>query len=315
MKNLAFALVTSFLTSSVAFSQVAEQLLTQDILTSQKVMEADTKIYTYFTINPHASFNTLEGRREFVQRAVLSNAAGKFWDMRFTNDSRKDFACGPGLYFAIDPHISKQYGNSFIEMTIPKGTRFINVVQAIPVKQETINALIAEGFMTEADKSILFPADNRPLNNRKDRTGFYRDTLRAMVNPKYTRFRNLVQKIFATNGIQFVEYNFNTSLSGFCKHAKTSAFLFVGVKNLKDATKAKITAEFSSVDMYSTHVSFQNKSSEEVVRLNEILKFRTLLDDMTNLRASGTGVPKGYILQRYSSAEVQDIKDQTFNCK
>ena len=108
-----------------------------------------------------------------------------FWDAEFTDTSTKNYAAGGGLYFAIDPQISKQYGNVFIKITVPAGTPYINVVAPIPLKKDTLAALVSEGHITTADYAVLFPKQ----------TGFYRDTLRAMVDPKYSSFRNLVQNI------------------------------------------------------------------------------------------------------------------------
>jgi hypothetical protein len=309
MKHLAFVLVASFLTSSVAFSQVAEQLLARDILATKKSMPAATKIYSYFSIQPNSYFDSLTNRREFVQR-VLKNGATSFWNMGFNNNDRTAYACGPGMYFAIDPHISKKYGNSFVEMTIPQGTNYINVVNAITINKDTMAALVSENFITEADKAILFPPD-KPTGKR----GFYRDTLRAMVVPQYAKFRKMVQNIFATNEIQFVEYNFNTSLSGFCKSAKTSAFLYVGLQDTRNAESARVSEVFSDVNMYSTEIEIKNQSSEEESRQSEIVKFRSLLDEMSNLRAQKIAIPKTLIPSRLSSDEIKTIKSQTYSCQ
>lgn len=309
MTNLAFGLVASFLTSSLAFSQVAEQLLARDILATKKTMPAATKIYSYFNIQPNAYFDSLTNRREFVQR-VLKNGATSFWSMNFNSADRTAYACGPGMYFAIDPHISKKYGNAFVEMTIPQGTNYINVVNAITISKDTMVALASEGFITEADKAILFPPD-KPTGKR----GFYRDTLRAMVMPKYTKFRKIVQNIFATNEIQFVEYNFNTSLSGFCKSAKTSAFLYVGLQDSRNSESAQVADSFSDVNMYSAEIEINNQSNEEELRQAEIIKFRSLLDEMSNLRAQKIAIPKTLISSRLSAEEVKTIKSQTYSCQ
>lgn len=309
MKNLAFVLVASILTSSVAFSQVAEQLLARDILATKKSMPAATKIYSYFSIQPNSYFDSLTNRREFVQR-VLKNGATSFWNMGFNNNDRTAYACGPGMYFAIDPHISKKYGNSFVEMTIPQGTNYINVVNAITINKDTMAALVSENFITEADKAILFPPD-KPTGKR----GFYRDTLRAMVVPQYAKFRKMVQNIFATNEIQFVEYNFNTSLSGFCKSAKTSAFLYVGLQDTRNSESARVSESFSDVNMYSTEIEIKNQSSEEESRQSEIVKFRSLLDEMSNLRAQKIAIPKTLIPSRLSTEEIKTIKSQTYSCQ
>jgi len=309
MRNLAFLFVASVLTSSVAFSQVAEQLLTRDLMASQKAMATDIKIYSYFNRDAHPSLNSLEGRREFVQR-VLTGGASSFWNMEFTNADKTAYACGPGMYFAIDPHISKKYGNAFVEVTMPQGTHYINVVNAITINKDTMAALQSESFFTEADKAVLFPPD-KPTGKR----GFYRDTLRAMVMPQFAKFRKMVQGIFSANDIQFVEYNFNTSLTGFCKSAKTSAFLFVGTQNPKNSDSAKISDAFSEVNMYSTEVEYKNQTTEEENRLSEIAKFRTLLDDMANLRAQKLAIPKTMISSRFTPEEIKTIKSQTYNCQ
>lgn len=309
MKNLAFVLVTSFLTSSIAFSQVAEQLLTRDLLASQKTTPTATKLYSYFNIKPSSYFDSLTNRREFVQR-VLKNSATSFWDMDFNNNDRTAYACGPGMYFAIDPHISQKYGNSFIELTLPQGTHYINVVNAITLNKDTMAALVSENFITEADKAILFPPD-KPTGKR----GFYRDTLRAMVVPEYAKFRKMVQRIFATNEIQFVEYNFNTSLSGFCKSAKTSAFLYVGLQDSRKNESARVAESFSDTNMYSTEIEIKNQSSEEEIRQSEIIKFRSLLDEMSKLREQKITVPKTLIPSRLSAEEIKTIKSQTYSCQ
>lgn len=308
MKSL-ILLSTFILVSSTAFSQVAEQLLTRDILAGQKSLTADTKIYTYFRRDAHPSLNSVKGRHEFVQR-TLSYAAGSFWNMSFQDASPKNFACGPGLYFAIDPHISKQYGNSFIEMTIPQGTQYISVVNAITINKDTMAALISEKFFGETDKAILFPPD-KPTGKR----GFYRDTLRAMVLLEYVQFRKMVQNIFAMNGIQFVEYNFNTSLYNFCRSPKTSAFLFVGMQDPQNSTAAKISADFSETNMYSTEAIFENQSAEEENRLTEIAKFRALLEEISNLRAQKIAIPKTLIPSKYTPEEIKEIKSHSFSCQ
>lgn len=309
MKNLTFALVATFLTSSVALSQVAEQLLARDIMATKKSMPAATKIYSYFSIQQNSYFNSLENRREFVQR-VLKNGATSFWNMEFNNNDRTAYACGPGMYFAIDPHISKKYGNTFVELTIPQGTNYINVVNAITINKDTMAALVSENFITEADKAILFPPD-KPTGKR----GFYRDTLRAMVVPQYAKFRKMVQNIFATNEIQFVEYNFNTSLTGFCKSAKTSAFLFVGLQDSRNSESAKVADSFSDVNMYSTEIEIKNQSSQEESRQSEIIKFRSLLDEMSNLRAQKIAIPKTLIPSKLTAEEVKEIKSHTYSCQ
>ncbi len=288
-----------------SFSQVAEQLLSRDIMTSKKVLKSEINLYNYFYLSQGDWVSDQAKRESYIKDYYLSPRAGSFWDADFTDTSTKNWAAGAGLYFAIDPLISKQYGNSFIKITLPAGTPFINVVAPIPLKKDTLAALVSEHFITTADYAILFPKQ----------TGFYRDTFRAMVDPKYSGFRKLVQNIMDANKIQFIEYNFNTSLSGFCSGAKTSAFNYIGTRNLSDVKHAIVTSEFTKTSVYSTEISLPNQSSAEVTAQSQIVKFRSLLEEIAALRDSGKSVKKEFILSRLSAAEYAQIKAETYSCQ
>lgn len=288
---------------STAFALNAEELLSRDLISTSKTLKNEIKIYNYFFLEK--SFSELQsenGRKSFIRR-YLSQRAGSFWDMDFTDASTKNYAAGPALYFAIDPHISQAYGNSFIELTVPAGSRYVNVVNPIPVKKDTIAALVAEGFLTTQGVAEVFPKQ----------AGFYRDTLRVMVLPQYSNFRNLVQTIFRDNLIQFIEYNFNTSLQGFCAKHSYSAFAYIGVKNSGDPDNALVSPAFANTTVYSTALAFNQQSATEQLDFARILKFRTLLEQIPLQKKAGKSV-KELISNTYSAAEVQQIKTHTFSC-
>ncbi len=306
MKNkfVLYALIVFAASSSLA--QQAEQLLSRDIMTSRKVLSAKIDLYNYFFMSEVGPWVRDQQKREsYIKDDYLSPRGGSFWDPAFTDTSTKNFAAGAGLYFAIDPQISKQYGNTFIKITVPAGTPYINVVAPIPLKRDTLAALVSEGYITTADYAVLFPKQ----------TGFYRDTLRAMVDPKYINFRKIVQNIMDVNHIQFIEYNFNTALYGFCAGAKTSAFNYIGTKNPNDVKNALVTQEFAQTSVYSTEVALPNQSSAELAAQAEIVKFRSLLSDIVDLRNAGKSVKKEFILSRYSEQEYAAVKAKTYSCQ
>lgn len=304
MKNFLFILVSASFISS-AFAQQAEVLLTKDLLTSAKVLQNDIHIFNYFTLEKvWPELESAAGREAFVQR-YLSQRAGSFWDFDFTDSSTKNYAAGAGLYFAIDPLISKTYGNSFIELVIPKGTRIINVVNPILLKKATQAALIAEGYLQPEDLIELFPKQN----------GFYRDTLRAMVDAKFLKFRKLVQNIFSTESIQFVEYNFNSSLNSFCTKHSYSAFAFVGKVNQSNSKTAVMDESFSNVSMFSTELEFPNQTSNELETRAHILKFRTTLEQIATTTLPSSQIKKQIILKNYTPEAYQQEKIQTFSCE
>lgn len=295
--------VACALAAGAALAQNAEALLTRDILASQKTLAAPVRLYNYFQMNQSWSgLNSPEGRRAYTQQ-YLSSRAGMFWDSGFTNDSPRAANSGGGLYLAIDPYISMGYGNTYVEMTVPAGTKFINVVRGVPVKRETLNALIAEGFMTNDQKRALFG------------NGFYRDTLRVMVAPQYARFRGLMQEIFSKNGIQFVEYNFNTSLMGFCRRHSYSAFVYVGIRNPGNPAMPGIDPVFSQVVLHSDGFQLPNLTPAELSEQARITKFRSFLYEISEILKAKKPLRRDFMLSRYTDDEMNALRAATYSCE
>lgn len=293
------------LSSALAQTPSAEQLLARDIMKGSKVLSKDISLYNYYYFNGvHAEFQTEKGRNAFIQR-YLATRAGTFWSPDFTDANPKNYAAGAGLYLAIDPHISRTFGNYFIQMDVPKGTRFINVVAPIPVKSDTQEALVREGITTQSQLAELLPKSS----------GFYRDTLRVMVLPQHLAFRKLVQKIFLQNELQFIEYNFNTSLKGFCSRHSYSAFAFVGLANPTNIPQARILAPYDKIAMHSAEYSLPNRTSAESLQQEAALKYRQVLENIGNMREQGHKNITEYILREYSPEEYQNIKAHTFSCE
>lgn len=308
MKYLAVPLnllLLVFFSSALAQTFTAEQLLTRDIMKGSKILSKDVSLYNYYYFNGmHAEFQTEKGRDAFIQR-YLAMRAGSFWNPEFQDASPSINAAGAALYLAIDPHISRTFGNYFIQMDVPKGTRFINVVSPIPVKPDTMAALTAEGFATTAQLAELFPKSN----------GFYRDTLRVMVLPQYLNFRKLVQRIFIQNELQFVEYNFNTSLKGFCSRHSYSAFAFVGLVNPGTSKLARIVPPYNKISMHSFEFTLPNRTSAESLQQEAALKYRRVLENIETMRAQGQKNITEYILREYSPEEYSQVKAHTFSCE
>ncbi len=304
-KKILFGFAFFLLSSLKVHAQAlySENLLSRDIMVSAKTLKTEKKIYNYFYLQQvWSELRTEAGRQSFVNR-YLSERAGSFWDLDFTDASTKNYAAGAGLYFAIDPLISKTYGNSFVELTMPAGTRFINVVSPIAIKKDTMAAMLAEGLFTSEQVAELFPKSS----------GFYRDTLRAMVQPQYTNFRRMVQRIFTTNNIQFVEYNFNSSLGGFCRKHSYSAFVFVGQHNLTNEKRGIVVGAFQNISLMSTQLDLPNLSVAETDKQSAIVKFRSVLEELPN--KGGHSAARAYILQQYTESEYAALKDWAYSCE
>lgn len=291
----------------------AEILLARDLKAGTKSLSQEIRIYHYFPVQCSFGSGTAspswcdsltrpEGRRAHVTN-YLKSVTARFWDVGYRADQYIN--AGPGLYLAIDPHIAysqKLFGTTVIELRVPAGTPYVNVVKAIPISQATLDALVNEGFLARHQLASVFSKAAGPT-----KLGFYRDTLKNMTSPGFEHFRRLVMRHFSENGIQFIEYNWDSSLAGFCRRKSASAFVFIGTESSLGA--------YSDLPMISSDVSYPNLSAEEREFYLRAFKFRGLLDQISSLLKRGLKIPKDLIVpQTYSATELGDIKKVTFGC-
>lgn len=294
-----------FIISAQSFAEnTARILLEKDLIKTKKTMPNDVRVYNYFYLPTDLFYFSSEAnRKKWASDYYMKPRAGNFWNPAFTDSDSTNYANGAGLYFAIDPSISKIYGNTFLEIVIPKGTPFLNVVSPIPLSSATRDALIKEGYTTSADQLRLFPKAR----------GFYRDTLRVMVEPNLTQFRSLVQDIFEANKIQYIEYNFNTQLGQLCSTHSYSAFTLIGSKNEADLKNAILPEKVNSVSIYSTEVQLENISASEQVDKTRILKLRNMIEEMLTLKLN-IKARSALANKYYPASQLQDLKTSLYSC-
>lgn len=304
-------------------SSKAELLLTRDLMVGTAVMERDTRIYHYMVLGGYGpetpnleqvldwywkKYETEEKRKAEVV-TYMNDVTGRFWNLGYV--AEEYINAGPGVYLATDPHISINFGqgrfpwtkSAMLEMTIPKGTRYINVVQNIFLKPDTLNALKEEGYVNDLAAQVLFTKEKvkSPV--------FFRDTLRDMTQVKHQRFRSLVQRIFAAQNIQLVEYNWTTSLRGFCSKHTYSAFNFIGRPPQMGLDPAYVETPMAVIP------HLPNLSGEELAFLERTEKFKRVLGQISSLREANAKIPKGLVLTEYSAAEVRELKSKAFKCQ
>ena len=307
VKNKVVFLLT-FLALSLSFSAQAEEqaiaLLNRDLSKSMKTMQESTRLYTYFNVAGQLStLDSLQKRNSLMQR-FFANSLMQFWNLEST--ATKNINAGLGLYAAIDPHVSRSYGNVFTEIGIAQGTKYLDVYSPILVGKDTIAALIKEDLILRNEiNAILIPSG-------KGRYAFSRDTLRAMVKPEFKEFRKVVQRIFLTNKLVMLEYNWESSLPGFCRMNRASAFVIVGavVKNAQGVSQ--IQESFSKTLISET--GFPNQTELEKQTTQRVLKFKTMLSQMT---AKGTYAQKVKVVNtHYADADEKlAVFDSTYSCE
>lgn len=303
--------------------QSAEALLTRDLTAGVAPMERDIRIYHYMVLGNYdastpnleetlkwywSKYETEPSRRAEVAE-YLRQVTGRFWDLNYV--AHDYINAGPGVYLATDPHISMSFGkgnnpwarSGMLELTVPKGARYLNVVQNIPIKPDTISALAKEGIVSSGDVYNLFIKKNvkGPV--------FFRDTLKNMTQPKHRRFRVLVHQILSNLGVQVIEYNWLTSLLNFCAKHTFSAFNFIGRPPQMGLDPVYAQAQLAVLPQ------LPNLSAQEIEFLERTEKFKRVLGKMADMREAKVKVPRGFPLTEYSKEEYLELKSKAFKCQ
>lgn len=281
----------------------AETLLTADLLKAVKETDKTYRIYNYFNMSSTPQeLMTAAGRSHFSKR-YLDSSMWRFWDM--DNHQTSYINAGPGLYAAIDPHISKQFGNTLLVITVPAGVKYLNVVRPVPVATETISALIEENILDQAGVSALFGGTARART-------FTRDTLKFMVQPTYKKLRELTQQIVLKNDLAMIEYNWNTSLAGFCRSHSYSAFVLIGKKSTASDGRMIFIEKFEETLVYG--VDLPALTEHEQSTISQTRNFAELLQGLKNV--SGARARAQLIQRHYPEESVRDeIINTTYSCE
>jgi|GEM_PF-3684928 len=117
----------------------AEKSFVQDLTPYKKTLTRDIFTYTWF----ESSDLKDQGKESFLE---LLNWYRSAWDAKL-DDSGAWF--GPGLYAAVDPIISKSYGDTMLKLTLRKGMSFLDLREndwhdAFPISFNTIKLFLME---------------------------------------------------------------------------------------------------------------------------------------------------------------------------
>ena len=312
-----FMMVLSIGMSSIAIAQessAARLALLEDLRPVILEFKRDYKLYHYFWEMSPSAYSSPEKRQRIVESRT-QEFYSRFW--RDKVDQRELINAGPGLYLAIDPSASRDFGNQAIVITAPQGAKYLNVAKPVLLRDQTVNQLIAEGYVTAAQKG-LFITDRGPKG-----LTFSRDTLKNMIQPGYEKFRSLVHSIFLSESLVAIEYNWDTHLHGFCSNPKTSAFVWVGRLNSKPGPSVKVAdiaqKTFISVLELNKPTQVEAAEKEEALKLRSVLtelrRFAEMVQAKTMTVKEFRSTSSQIISQNYpDSSVVSKLKSQTFSC-
>lgn len=322
MRNLRF--ISTFLIllalSPLAQAQSAMELFTKDVEPLIENFKKEIQLYHYFyapTVKDdsgknliHPSLHGYDSRQSWV-RYLIDTRIKAFWDL--TNHSTAYINAGPGMYFALDPNSSKEFGESAVIMRVPEGLRYLNVFTVSKLKSATLKALVNEGIVTR--NQLVPSATTLSLNS-----GFGGPALKNMVRPENLEFRKFISQFMQQQNIQFVEYHYQSHLAGFCKVASQSAFVYIGTKpaQMQEEDMSEDEQLFDMLErpffpamLYSDY-AVEERRPEENRKLDLVTRFKNIL---TQIRIKGTGLAaKKLIQENLTENEINEIEAESYEC-
>ena len=305
LKKFALTFTTLFLVAEAAIAASAEQLLLRDLAPAIKTFSKEIQVYHYFfapTVQSesgetqlHPQLMAADSRPQWVQFLIKTRTSA-FWDLN--NNSTSYVNAGPGMYFAIDPHSSNEFGETALVMRIRKGMKFMTVFGKTALKPDTINALVSEGIVR---KDQLIDSE-RTLGLQN---GFSAKALKNMVRPENIEWRKFIINLFTKENIQFVEYWYKSHLAGFCKKANQAAFVYIG-------TNPEVVSEDEPPEsMLYSRLNLSEVNEEEARKINLLNRFIFILQ---SIREKGLGVAKKLIFENLSVEEMNELASDSYEC-
>lgn len=349
----AFTLGFALTMSSNAFAGMAQQLLTEDIQGAIKTLPRETRLYHYFGINLNGNqlqdtnLKKAKNRYSMVNERV-KYAAESFWNL---NDNTTKLAnAGLGLYLAIDPYASSpaaapdtgaNFGSTMIEVTFNAGTKYLDLMKDVPLREETIQAIVAETGMSQADAAkLLLPRNEIKSNGETGVThkGFARDTLQFMAEKQNANFRKLVYAVYSQAGISLTEYGWQAATTSFCgsTNPHRSALVYVGGPQTQNAIKSVTMIYWAphsaELDVQEAEALDRNKKLYSVLQpLRPLEKsYQSIADDAYKAKKAGdkatakqlsaqlpdiiSNITATIISTYPDQAELLDLRSKTFEC-
>ena len=322
MKKVKFVAIflLLLLLSPLASAQSAMELFTKDVEPLVESFKKEIQLYHYFyaptvkdeagKIQIHPSLHGYDSRQNWV-RFLIDSRIKAFWDLE--NHSTAYINAGPGMYFALDPNSSKEFGESAVIMRVPSGIRYLNVFNLSKLKTATLKALVNEGIVSRAQ--LVPSATTLGLN-----AGFGGPALKNMVRPENLEFRKFISRYVQQQNIQFIEYHYQSHLAGFCKVASQSAFVYIGTKpaQLQEENMSEDEQLFELLErpffpaILHSDYQIEERTPEEVRKLDLVQKFKNILGE---IRIKGTGqAAKRLIHDNLTEDEINELEAESYEC-
>ncbi len=308
--------------SSLAFAQTAQTLLQNDLEKAVKYLPTETYFYHYFILDTGAhriedtTLQHLDGRQKYVDsRLALGGKVFRDFSRRSTAFSN----AGPGVYLATDPFASSPaaskdtggfFGDSMVEIKMRAGTRYLSLFTPASLSTNTVNALIAEGYLTRESSQRLIKGNK-----------FSRDTLKFMVGYGIEDFRKLVADLLLNMNVNIIEYAWQSGVSALCDWKDIrSAFVYIASQTPSDVVDAnmvywkgfssKVTLSYSEQDALQRSKTLHPLLSKLRI-LEKKMKATKGTSARTQIRAEADREIKATF---FNPSDLYSLKQHTFKC-
>jgi len=333
LMSFAFAFLVTASLSTILSESVqaqsaskAQSLLERDMIASKRIgtFSSTRRLYHYYWSGNtstqvdglynepvHEWFKVdLNRKQHLTNTAAGQGRAGDFWNMDDKSTFKRN--AGPGMYMAVDPNVTNEYGDTIFVMDVPKNTKYLGL-GLVPLKQDTIAALLAEGYATKAQLPV--GGDSLSLSQ-----GLGAEAFKNAVLPGNEPFRILLQNVMENLNIQFIAYGYKGHLLGVCKKSSIYAFVYTGTRPSnyeKGNVRAEVFPEGYSFT-FTTNQTAGQFSPEENEMNRQTTMFRNVLREVRTYpkdKITPALVNSVFAKQGVSPTDVQAIRDVTYNCQ
>ncbi|MEC7277857.1 MAG: hypothetical protein VXV96_16155 [Bdellovibrionota bacterium] len=180
---------------------------------------------------------------------------------RIVPDPGTGTMAGRGLYAALDPNVTSDFGDTLFEIRIPKNSKFLDLREKrtegkIPISTDTMRKLSTAGCIIDSRYIENYAQQERNSKNMNQVESVKEQYLTTndgevflidkALFEKYTECKTVFSAVIERLDINFLSYDYDSEMPYFCDETKDSAAAFVIVNtklmgHTKQYNKASIS--------------------------------------------------------------------------
>lgn len=296
--------LTLTLIASAQTNQSAQELLKQDLAMGVKSFDKPVRMYSYLNTSLSPSDYWLQDADKRIQTAnyMVQDGSARFWDLDWYQSKYAN--AGPGMYFALDPASSTEFGKDLISIVFKDTAKYIDTFNPIKIKNTTIQALVREQIMNP-----------RTLNLSG---GFSSGTFKTIaMGSENKKFRATLHSVLKELQVSAIRYNYKSYLARFCTKADQSAFVYIGDGEITQngnsmlvSTENSLEKELSVLEYQRGNAGLNMDDSRESGILDHI---KIVRETITKVRAS---LPQSSaIIRSMPHGHYDQMVSESFKCE